>query len=81
MKKNPTIIFDRACSVDTMFDALMEQSRQYHEEAGKPMPPPHPSDSIPHPNAVAPPFVGEAKPVSRKGKKHEQKRTRKNAGK
>jgi hypothetical protein len=79
MKKNPTIVFDRACSVDEMFDALMEQSRQYYEESGKPMPPPHPSDLIPHPNPIAPLYVGEAKLISTKGK-NEQKSTRKDAG-
>jgi hypothetical protein len=68
-KAAPTIVFDRACSVDQMFDALKEQSRQYHEEAGTPMPPPHPSDLIPHPNPVAPPYVGETAPEPKKKRK------------
>lgn len=58
---NPTIVFDRACSVDEMFYALMEQSREYHKEAGLPMPPPHPSDSVSHPGPIAPPLTTDAK--------------------
>jgi hypothetical protein len=57
---NPTIIFDRSCSVDEMFEALMEQSREYHKEAGTPMPPPHPSDLESHPGPIAPPLAPDA---------------------
>ena len=53
-----------------MFETMMEQSRAWHKAKGIPMPPPHPSDLIPHPEPIAPPYVGDKEPEP----KHKRKK-------
>ncbi|MGA2540966.1 MAG: hypothetical protein ABSG78_05325 [Verrucomicrobiota bacterium] len=66
---NPTIIFDRSCSVDEMFNVMRAQIVQACKEQGRPVPPLHPCDLISHPGPIAPPFMGEPEPEPKKKRK------------